>query len=183
MRARSEKGATLVEAAIALPLLLLLMIGIMEFGLAFKDWLTVSHGAREGARAGAAFGNDPASNFLILEEIGGQLSAANIDVQGVRIYNAGTGIGDSYTYLPGAECDWNPCPDPSLPTPPYAQPVWCPASRDITAPETDTIGVTVTYVHSWVTGFITDETNFTTTVEYHIEPQLFDQTPTAIPCT
>lgn len=61
--------------------------------------------------------------------------------------------------------------------------MWCPASRDITAPETDTIGVTVTYVHSWVTGFITDETNFTTTVEYHIEPQLFDQTPTAIPCT
>lgn len=50
---RQEEGATLVEFALVLPLLVLLLFGIMEFGWLFARNLDVRHGAREGARLAA----------------------------------------------------------------------------------------------------------------------------------
>jgi hypothetical protein len=176
---RRERGATIVEAAIVFPLLFMTIFAIAEFGLAFKDWLTVSHGAREGARAGATFGNVPEADFLILQEVGLHLAPAVVEVEEVRIYNAATGVGTDYDYTPGANCsgpnccDWTPCPDPDLPTPPYAVPTWNPISRSVTAPDTDTVGVRVSYTHNWITGFFAESTVFTTEVEYHIEPAIF----------
>ena len=38
-----ERGATLVEAAVVYGLLFLTLFAVVEFGLAFKDWLSVSH--------------------------------------------------------------------------------------------------------------------------------------------
>jgi len=45
-----EKGAELVEFALVLPLLLLIMFGIMDFGLLFQRYEVVTNAAREGAR-------------------------------------------------------------------------------------------------------------------------------------
>lgn len=54
-----ERGATLVEFAIALPLLLTLLFGIIEYGLVFAQQVEVRHAAREGARLAAVdFGAD-----------------------------------------------------------------------------------------------------------------------------
>ena len=36
-RARDERGASLIEAAIILPVVILIVFGIIEFGLALKD--------------------------------------------------------------------------------------------------------------------------------------------------
>ena len=49
----SERGAAAVEFAILLPVLLLILIGIMEFGRAFNVQITASNAAREGARYAA----------------------------------------------------------------------------------------------------------------------------------
>jgi Flp pilus assembly protein TadG len=49
-RHRSEEGAVLIEAAIALPLLLLVVLGIIDFGLLFRRYEVVTNAAREGAR-------------------------------------------------------------------------------------------------------------------------------------
>ena len=49
-RNRSERGAVLVEAAIALPLLLLVVMGIIDFGRLFQRYEVVTNAAREGAR-------------------------------------------------------------------------------------------------------------------------------------
>jgi hypothetical protein len=49
-----ERGQALVELAIILPLLLLIVLGTLEFGLAFDHNLTLSYATREGARTGAA---------------------------------------------------------------------------------------------------------------------------------
>lgn len=51
---RSERGAALVEAAIVLPLVLLIIFGAIEYGVAFKDSGTISAAARAGARIAAA---------------------------------------------------------------------------------------------------------------------------------
>jgi Flp pilus assembly protein TadG len=47
---RSEKGVALVEAAITIPLLLLVSAGIFEFGRAYQTWQVITNAAREGAR-------------------------------------------------------------------------------------------------------------------------------------
>jgi Flp pilus assembly protein TadG len=47
---RSEEGAELVEFALVLPLLLLVMLGIAEFGFMFQRYEVLTNAAREGAR-------------------------------------------------------------------------------------------------------------------------------------
>jgi Flp pilus assembly protein TadG len=49
-RFRSEKGAALLEAAITIPILLLISVGIFEFGRAYQTWQVLTNAAREGAR-------------------------------------------------------------------------------------------------------------------------------------
>jgi len=51
MRLRQDqRGTALIEMAFTLPLLLLISIGIIEFGRAFQTWQIVTNAAREGAR-------------------------------------------------------------------------------------------------------------------------------------
>jgi Flp pilus assembly protein TadG len=50
---RKEKGAVAVEMAIVLPLLLLILLGIMEFGRALNVQVSLTQAAREGARYAA----------------------------------------------------------------------------------------------------------------------------------
>ena len=49
-RLRSERGAELIEAALTLPLILLVVVGIIEFGFVFQKLEIVTNAAREGAR-------------------------------------------------------------------------------------------------------------------------------------
>ncbi|MDD2433344.1 MAG: TadE/TadG family type IV pilus assembly protein [Clostridia bacterium] len=55
---REGKGQALVEMALLLPLLLLLLFGIIEFGRVMSASFIVTHGAREGARYGAVGATD-----------------------------------------------------------------------------------------------------------------------------
>jgi Flp pilus assembly protein TadG len=56
-----ERGSALVEMAITLPLLLLVSVGIFEFGRAFQTWQVLTNAAREGARI-AVLPNSDAAN-------------------------------------------------------------------------------------------------------------------------
>lgn len=49
-RLRSERGNALVEAAMTIPILLLISVGIFEFGRAYQYWQVLTNAAREGAR-------------------------------------------------------------------------------------------------------------------------------------
>ncbi|GKV72346.1 TadE/TadG family type IV pilus assembly protein [Pseudarthrobacter sp. NCCP-2145] len=55
----SERGAAAVEFAILLPLLLMLVLGTIEFGRAYNAQITLTNAARDGVRV-MAIGNDPA---------------------------------------------------------------------------------------------------------------------------
>jgi hypothetical protein len=58
-RGRRDDGATAVEFALVAPVLLLLVFGIIEYGLWFSDSLSTRQGVREAARQGvvAEFGD------------------------------------------------------------------------------------------------------------------------------
>jgi Flp pilus assembly protein TadG len=49
-RVRHDKGAAMVEIALILPLLLMLLFGIIEFGRAYNATISMQAAAREGAR-------------------------------------------------------------------------------------------------------------------------------------
>ena len=49
---RSERGQAVIEMALALPLLLLVVLGVFDFGLMFQKYEVVTNAAREGGRVG-----------------------------------------------------------------------------------------------------------------------------------
>lgn len=49
-RAAGDDGAVMVEAALVLPLLLLLVFGMIDFGVNLSDQIAVREGVREGVR-------------------------------------------------------------------------------------------------------------------------------------
>jgi Flp pilus assembly protein TadG len=50
---RSEEGQGVVEFAFVLPLLLALILGIVQFGITFNNYLTITDATRVGARKAA----------------------------------------------------------------------------------------------------------------------------------
>jgi Flp pilus assembly protein TadG len=59
-RIRSEKGAALIEAAVTVPIILLISVGIFEFGRAYQTQQVLTNAAREGARLAVIEGSTDA---------------------------------------------------------------------------------------------------------------------------
>ena len=57
LRLKKEKGAAAVEFALLLPLLVVIVFGITTFGFVYKEYITLTHAARDGVRL-AAVGKD-----------------------------------------------------------------------------------------------------------------------------
>jgi Flp pilus assembly protein TadG len=60
---RNQEGAALTEFALVLPLLLVLVLGMLDFGKAFNYWIDETHLANEAARW-AAVDRNPGSGTL-----------------------------------------------------------------------------------------------------------------------
>jgi Flp pilus assembly protein TadG len=65
---RREKGQEVIEFTLVLPLLLLLLLGIMEFAIAVLAYNSVAHAAREGARYGVIHPEDTAGIVARVQE-------------------------------------------------------------------------------------------------------------------
>ncbi len=61
---RARSGQALVEFALIVPLFLLLLLGLLEFGFIFDHAMTVSYATREGARSGAAYASGNATTMV-----------------------------------------------------------------------------------------------------------------------
>ncbi|MGY1813063.1 TadE/TadG family type IV pilus assembly protein [Blastococcus sp. SYSU D00820] len=79
-RAHRERGASAVEFALVMPLLLLLVLGIVEFGRGFQVQGTLSAAAREGVRL-MALQNDPAAARAAVRSVASSLDPAITDAQ------------------------------------------------------------------------------------------------------
>ncbi len=65
---RRERGQALVEMALVIPVLLLLLVGICEFGRILGAYMVINNLAREGARYGVVGHNDLEIENQILSE-------------------------------------------------------------------------------------------------------------------
>ncbi len=96
-RIRSEKGAALIEAAITIPLILLISVAIFEFGRAYQTWQILTNAAREGARIAVIAGttDDQVKTRVVNYMTGGTLNDATADMvtitHGVALTGPDTG--------------------------------------------------------------------------------------------
>lgn len=75
-RRRGTRGQSLVEMAIALPILLALLIGIVEMSRAWNARQVLTNAAREGARLGVIQGKTAAE---VQAAVGARLTDAGLD--------------------------------------------------------------------------------------------------------
>jgi len=61
-----QRGAAAVELAIILPCLVVLVFGMIEFGIMFYDKAVLTNASREGARAGITGLGDPEIKQIVL---------------------------------------------------------------------------------------------------------------------
>ena len=60
---KAEKGQAMVELALVLPILLLILLGIIEFGHIFYSYLVIQNATRDGARYGVVW--DSSNNHYV----------------------------------------------------------------------------------------------------------------------
>jgi Flp pilus assembly protein TadG len=173
-RERRQRGQGLVEFALLVPVFLLILLGMLEFGFAFNHNLTLDVATREGARAGAAMADgsqidtscgagttitpanvDPlviATVQRVLESPGSMVDISQ--VQNITIYEVTssgtvTGLSNVWTRTIGAG-PAVPCISPAQKlnfSPPSTQ-GWPAASRTLGAAP-DSIGVSITYTYQF----------------------------------
>jgi Flp pilus assembly protein TadG len=83
--ARSDRGATAVEFALLLPLLVLIVFGMIDFGRAINAQITITQAAREGARVLAIQGplaTDPVTGLPTYQA---RAKAAALGLSGVTV--------------------------------------------------------------------------------------------------
>jgi Flp pilus assembly protein TadG len=96
-RARGDSGVVLVEAALIFPILIVLAFGTVEFGLGWRDSMTVSTGLRAASRVGANIGGEVLdtdrrlADYTLLQNIkAGFADVGLTNVQKIVVFRATT---------------------------------------------------------------------------------------------
>jgi hypothetical protein len=82
--AASNEASQIAEAAVVLPLLMMMLLGIYWFGRAYNIYATINHAAIEGARAASApscasCGNQPLTEDEVADLVTQSLLASKLD--------------------------------------------------------------------------------------------------------
>ncbi len=85
MRRQGEEGAAAVEFALVLPILVVLLLGMMEFGLVFYRQQVITNASREGARAGIIVGDPRPTEAEIRNVVESYLTSASLDTGSATI--------------------------------------------------------------------------------------------------
>lgn len=74
---RREQGQTLTEFALVLPLLALLLFGVIQFGIVFHQYVTLTDAVRAGGRQGAVARDLPNPSASVEDRV--RSSSVNLD--------------------------------------------------------------------------------------------------------
>lgn len=78
---KNENGQSLVEFALVLPILLLLVLGVIEFGWLLNGKITLNSAAREGARVAVVLNlSDPECKQRVYDTINSTIESSGITV-------------------------------------------------------------------------------------------------------
>jgi Flp pilus assembly protein TadG len=76
---RSEEGQTMVEFALVLPVFCLLLFGVIQFGILFNNYITLTDAVRAGARKAAVSRNLGAGGAVSAAQLAVRDSASDLD--------------------------------------------------------------------------------------------------------
>lgn len=182
-----ERGAVLVELAIILPFMLLMVLGMVEAGMAWRDTISVTSAARQGARVTSHLGQDLNADREGLYAVQAVLGDLADDIELVIIYNANgdgtvpsqcmdesrsTGSVHCNRYTTAMLDDLSDDNKWGCQAGSYDR-TWCPDDRDDKAETADHIGVYVQFRHGYTTGvFPGDDVLIGRHTVMRIEPEL-----------
>lgn len=159
------RGQALIEFTILVPVFLMLLTGLLEFGMVFAHHLTLEYGTREGARAGAALGNgggDSATCALIDPQVvaavervltspGSPITVADVDEISIWQSNAvGAPVAGNVNVWGYTGPNSGPLVDGSKLGFTEKSRGWSACSR-IKGPRGDSIGVSLSYRYKMIT--------------------------------
>lgn len=167
-----ERGAAAVEAAVVTPVVLLLMLSILEFGLFFKNYLSVSASTKAGVRTASA--NPRVASFA--QDAADQVQAASgaldrSSIQELWVYKANPGDNFPIGFGSFANCSvcvkfrWSGTS--FVPT----SSTWAGTDQNacITSPP-DRIGVYIKYRHTPASQFVIRTISFSQADVLRLEP-------------
>jgi Flp pilus assembly protein TadG len=97
----NETGQTMTEFAIVLPILVVLLFGVIQFGIMFNNYLTLTDAVRAGARVAAVSRNDAnpvGATTTAVRTSAADLNQTNLNVSVTSAWTAGTDVTVSATY-------------------------------------------------------------------------------------
>jgi hypothetical protein len=171
-RLRNERGQSLVEFTLIVPVLTLILLGTLEFGLAFNHNMTIEYATREGSRTGSSLGNGGSTNCSggsdvymideqtvaavqrILKSPGSPINLA--DVSEIRLFDANSsgnqigGAANVWHYTPGSGPDVDPGAAVERLDFSQVSNGWSVCSRR-DGPNADSIGVSISYTYNFST--------------------------------
>jgi len=152
----------MLEFAIAAPLVILLIVGLVEFGFGFIDLQTVASATTSGARVGSAFGPDADADSIIQDAVTDGLSdlRSSSIVQQLWVYRSNesgevvdvtntTNIYEPVFGGDGSVTGWITVQEPWTPNLRTTD-----LSTSIGVINRDYLGVRVIFHHEWVTGLM-----------------------------
>jgi hypothetical protein len=179
-----SRGAALIEAAFITPVFMLMVLGIMEVGLAMNDDLALAHTVRAGTRVASASGNDVYADYGIIQAVIRESSALpDTQIDYIVVYKAsgygaeptttckgGTSTSVCNVYTPTAfeipKNRWGCKPNEGLDR------YWCPSSRVVARTQgPDYVGVWMKVRHKWVTNMFGDVVTLTDQSVIRLEPR------------
>lgn len=174
-RQRDERGASALEFALTVPMLLMFLVGTVELGMFMKDYVSMSSSVRAGARTASAAADagpgectaavplcTPQKAPMLAQAAANTMQTAGTamntdDIQWVMIYKANTaGFPGTGTTVPAA------CPsncvkyvwDAGLNKFRYAEGAWDSKTVNACVSQSDSVGVAMRADHNWMTGLM-----------------------------
>jgi len=86
-----QRGQAMVEFALVLPLMLIVLFMVVDFGVGLTRWIQITNAAGEGARCGGVGADISYITQRVVDTSNGVLDSANVSVS----YPDGQAVGDS----------------------------------------------------------------------------------------
>jgi Flp pilus assembly protein TadG len=97
-----DNGQTMVEFALVLPILLVVLLGIFQFGITFKDYVALTDAVRAGARTAAVsrYSTDPVGDTVARVKSASDLSGplVKVDVKSTWVHGDDVVVTAKYRY-------------------------------------------------------------------------------------
>jgi len=195
-RCGDDRGAILAESALITPLFIFIIFGIIEFGGAFRDYLTLSNAASQGTRTAAIQNNSASADWNTLQAIENASRAFPLSqIRRVVIFKASgptdsvsaacktgvTGVANVCNVFLPADLAQTSAPNTWLCPGTASQssnPIafWCSTSRKVNLSDNsnngpDYVGIYIEMTHPWITGLFGTSIVMSDTSITKLEPQ------------